>query len=83
LQNVRPMTRLAPPVETVDAGRVRAITRRDVGSGRPGVQAPEDAVQNEPVIELLTPPHLRRQKRFDHQPLEIRQVKPRHLNLQG
>ena len=44
----------------------------------PGSQSPEDAVQNPPVIHPLHPTRLLRQKRGNHRPLEIRQIKSGH-----
>src|SRR5690606_26123803 len=72
------MSRPAPPVEAVDAGRVRAVARRNVGPGCARTQPPEDTIQHPSIINARHPANLRRQQRLDHRPLEIRQIKTSH-----
>ena len=51
------MPRLAPSVEAVHAGRVRAVARRNVGPRRPGAEPPEDAVEHAAIIDASHATH--------------------------
>jgi len=73
--------RLAPPVETVHTGRVRAIALGNIGPGRARPKPPENPVQNTAIINAGNAARLVRQQRLDHSPLEIRQIKTSHSNL--
>lgn len=77
------MAGTAPPVEAVDASRIRAVSSWDVRPWRTCAQPPEYAVQNAPVIDASLAAHFGRKKRFNHRPFEIRQIKARHHCLQS
>jgi hypothetical protein len=55
VQKPVPNARLAPAVEAVHAGRVRAVAGGDVSPGRARAQPPEDPVQHAPVIDARNP----------------------------
>jgi hypothetical protein len=65
-------------LNTVAAGCMWAVARRDVGPGCARAQPPKDAIQYPPVVHALFAVHVRQQQRFDHRPLRFRQIKPRH-----
>jgi hypothetical protein len=69
-----PDARFAPAIEAIVGSRVRAITLRQISPGRPRSQHPKDAIHHAPVVPSLGTRTPLRQNRFDHAPLEIREV---------
>lgn len=74
LESLVPDTYLAPPDEAVVAGRVRALTPRNVGTKPTRAQPPIDAVRDLAVIGVRHAPRLVGQQGRDDRPLKIRQL---------
>ena len=65
---------LAPPVEPIVGGRVRAVPLRQVAPGSAGAQHPKDAIEDATVLPRFAAPTVLGKKRLDDIPFEICQV---------
>ena len=65
---------LAPPIEAVVGGRVRAISFGQIPPRRTGTQNPEDTVENTPIVLWLHTAPVLRQQRLDDAPLEVCEI---------
>jgi len=68
-------------LKRVHAGGVRAVALRNISPRRANPQPPEYPVSHGPVIQPRDAARLVRQQGLNHWPLEIRQIKTRHINL--
>lgn len=82
-RSLQPLSLLHRDLQSIRKHRPQATSLERLELNRPGAQAPQDAVQNALLVLARNAANFRRQKWFDHRPLEIRRVKARHLNLQG
>lgn len=65
---------LAPAVEAIVAGRVRAITLRQIAPRRAQAQHPEDAIQHASVVNTRNATRLIGKKRVNHGSFKVRKV---------